>query len=520
MSSSFDALLDAIAQEQARTQAKPTGEVIAVSESASAAARAYESLRNVLEYDEEHLLRRNAIRRILNRRLGEDAPDVVARDVLHELIWAKYLPNKHIEESTIRLVSGILSKYRPLFEASHEQSEEDWLLDVLSTEVEYALVPPIVDEALANLAYQELRGRIQWATSVVSEQDRDLQLYIAVHRALLKSNAATLRFRALTLFFPAWTHASAHDAVVSDVVQALPTLMAAIERQLTHPAADPMFRLVRRYGFVFQVLRDVAVEDPHVIRGAHEGNMTSLEAAVTRAATARYRRFSGRLRRSVVRAVIFLFFSKTILALLIELPYERLVLHEASWTPLLVNIIFHPLLLGSIGLTVSLPERANTARVLELVRSLFGAGPDTTIIFKIRRAWERGHLSWVFRGLYAVFFLFTIGAIAFTLSQFHFNALSIGFFLFFLALVTFFGLKIRNSRKDLLVVDVGGGFLGTIADMLFLPIVRAGRWIALRAPKVNVFLFFLDSIIEAPFKSAIRLFEGWLAYLREKRDEI
>jgi hypothetical protein len=50
--------------------------------------------------------------------------------------------------------------------------------------------------------------------------------------------------------------------------------------------------------------------------------------------------------------------------------------------------------------------------------------------------------------------------------------------------------------------------------------IRAGRWISIRAPRVNIFLFFFDFIIEAPFKALVELIENWLAFLREKREEI
>jgi hypothetical protein len=117
-------------------------------------------------------------------------------------------------------------------------------------------------------------------------------------------------------------------------------------------------------------------------------------------------------------------------------------------------------------------------------------------------------------------FLFTIGVISFLLHAVRFNWLSIVFFIFFLSLVTFFGLKIRNSRRELMVIETRTGFFGTITDILFLPMIRAGRWVALRAPRINVFLFFFDFIVEAPFKAAINLVEGWLAFLREKKEEI
>ena len=71
-----------------------------------------------------------------------------------------------------------------------------------------------------------------------------------------------------------------------------------------------------------------------------------------------------------------------------------------------------------------------------------------------------------------------------------------------------------------MIVEGKGNFFSPLFDMFFLPIIRVGRWISLRAPRVNIFLFFFDFIIEAPFKAAIKLIEGWLAFLREKKEEI
>ena len=68
-------------------------DVIKVSETVSAAASVYETVRNALEYDEEHLLRRNAIRRILKRRMVDVPSGEMAQKLLRELIWARYLPN-------------------------------------------------------------------------------------------------------------------------------------------------------------------------------------------------------------------------------------------------------------------------------------------------------------------------------------------------------------------------------------------------------------------------------------------
>ena len=87
-------------------------------------------------------------------------------------------------------------------------------------------------------------------------------------------------------------------------------------------------------------------------------------------------------------------------------------------------------------------------------------------------------------------------------------------------MVMFFAIKLRRSKRDYVVIEGGGGLLGMLVDMMFLPVVRIGRWISIRAPRVNVLLFFLDFMIEAPFKALIRLVEGWLAFLREKKEEL
>lgn len=518
-------LLAATKKAKEHEEAPPEAETIDVSETVSKAASVYETIRNTLEFDEEHLLRRNAIRRIVKRRLGDAAADALALDLLRELIWARYLPNKHVPLSTVDVVTRILQKYAPLFEAAARRADaaflEVWLLDVLSTEIEYRLTPPLVDEALASMAYQQFKTRISWNDNAIAEADRDLQTYIAVHRAVLKSNLATLRFRVLTLFYPDWTNTAADAPLIAEVAAGLDRVVSATERHIAHPAADGLFQLVRRHSIVFHILRDMAVEHPDALANiVAKHDVHELESLVDRLAHARYTRFHIRLRRAVIRAVIFLFLTKMMLALLIEVPYERLYLKTTTLRPLLVNILFHPFLLGVIGLTVRIPDARNTQKIQEELGQILWGEEELVFPFRGRRRWTRGGMGTAFTALYIGMFLFTIGVIVAILRHFEFNALSIVFFVFFLSLVTFFGLKIRNTRRELLVVETHPGLIGTLADMAFLPMIRAGRWVALRAPRINVFLFFFDFIIEAPFKAAISLIEGWLAFLREKKEEI
>jgi hypothetical protein len=196
-----------------------------------------------------------------------------------------------------------------------------------------------------------------------------------------------------------------------------------------------------------------------------------------------------------------------------------LIAKDASWYPLLVNVTFHPVFLAFIGLTVSIPEKKNSEDYLSVCRAIAVGAPHELLSVRIRRDARSTALS-VFRLLYGVLFLAVFGVIGVLLHGFGFHGLSIGLFLFFISLVTFFGIRIRSSTKDVVVSDARNGFLGTAFDIVMLPIVRAGAWLSIRVSKINVFIYFFDFIIEAPLKVAIEFVESWLTFVREKKEEI
>ncbi|MEK7452517.1 MAG: hypothetical protein AAB664_04200, partial [Patescibacteria group bacterium] len=279
-------------------------DVISVSETVSVAVSIYETVRNTLEYDEEHLLRRNATRRILKRRLGESNSKDVATKLMRELIWARYLPNNKIPTSMITTLSDVLEKYKMLFASldggeKHEQEQYEWLLDVLSTEIEYLIGPPCIDEALASYAYQALKERLKWSTKMVAVADQDLQLYIAVHRTVLRSNVATLRYRILTLYYPKWRTAKSGDDVVKEIVMHFRKVHTSVETEIDHPSSEAIFRFVRRHAVAFRLLSDVAQDNPDAfLKAVQSKDEKSIDKAITAAARARYESFRARLTRT------------------------------------------------------------------------------------------------------------------------------------------------------------------------------------------------------------------------------
>lgn len=500
-------------------------EVIEVSAPVSTAAVLYEKVRNTLEYQEEHLLRRNAIARFFQRSLGSEASlAALSGEMLRELVWAKYLPNKAVPTHFAEHISSVVSKYETLFRAAEKQGEareflSRWILDALATEVEQTIAPPVHEEALASYMYEEMRERIDWDPLLkVADEEKDLRLFIAVHRTLLKSNVSTLRSRVLSLYYPQWTGASTPECIAT-VAEHLPKVAAMVDAEINHPITERLSRLLRRRSGVFRVLGDVIGENPGHFAGLLE-DPDALDREVRGALHERTHDFKTRLRRTVIRTVLFLFITKMVLALLLEVPYDYFFIKEdAPLYPLLINITFPPLLLALLSLTVSIPEHKNEEDYESAIRALIVHAEHEALNLRVKRE-TRNTWTAIFNVFYASTFLFVYGIIGVLLHKIGFHALSIVLFLFFLSLVTFFGIRIRSSSRDIIASDTRAGIIGTMFDVFMLPIVRAGSWLSVKVAKINVFIFFFDFIVEAPFKVAIRFVESWLAFIREKKEEI
>ena len=82
---------------------------ITVNPFVSKVASAYEKLRNAMEYREDEVILRATIERILRRRLllGGTAKST-AEPLIRELIWARYMPDNSVPESSIAQVEDTI----------------------------------------------------------------------------------------------------------------------------------------------------------------------------------------------------------------------------------------------------------------------------------------------------------------------------------------------------------------------------------------------------------------------------
>ncbi len=498
---------------------------IQVNEVVSAFANVYEKIRNAIEYHEDHLLRKNATERIVKRRLffkGTEDPRRMALPLISELIRGGYLPNDAIPETKIAEVTQLVEKHLKLQEHArglrHGQEAHDlqnWLVTIMATEIEQCLAPAHRSEALVTFAYHTIKKDIIWKDLDVPERERDLQIYLAVHRALIRSDQAMIRTHLFHLYAPHWARGS--EADLANMANRLLTLRQAIEGQVTHPLGELFLRQVKKYSTVFLILRDVMEESEQA--EVLLTNPPTLEKAIKEQANKRYKSVQGKIGRAVVRAVIYIFITKMLLALAIEYPYELFVVHSFLPVPLLVNILFHPTLLFLIAVSVRIPTKKNTERIVATLKGMLYEYQKRNVPLILRRP-RHGVLTTVFRVIYALTFIITFGLIVMALRRIGFNPVSTIIFLLFLSIISFFGIRIRQQTRELVVLNASENILTAIIDFFTVPVLQVGRWISIKAPKINVFIFILDFIIETPFKTLMEVTEQWFAYLREKKEEV
>ena len=86
---------------------------IHVSSTISRMAFLYEKIRVAIDYKDEHLLRKNAIERILTRRLSQGKIETFdVRTLVVELVRAGYLKNDTVPESVVEKIKIIFKAFK------------------------------------------------------------------------------------------------------------------------------------------------------------------------------------------------------------------------------------------------------------------------------------------------------------------------------------------------------------------------------------------------------------------------
>ncbi len=492
--------------------------LVEVNRLTSKAGAFYEKLRYLVDYKEEHTIRRSAIARILKRKLLIENETNVGQTLLEEFVSGGYLPNNSVSEGNAaelqRIVEKFLSLYRELRRIGKDtQQIRKVLINLGASEIEIFLYPTVADEFVVDAFYKTVYGRIK--TNFLSAEELHIQTYIACRRGLLKNDNDKLFYHLFITYIPQWKEPTVPAAEIAAIAPTVPDTLHKIHRELNHPTRWQLLSRLKNYSIYFSVVRELVerfgLECERVF-----ADREYLDTQVRDLIEKRSQRENERTRQSGLRAVFYIFTTKMLLALILEVPYELKFIGELDYIPLAINIVFHPLLLLFMARTVRLLDEENTAAVITGLHSVLYGGEVKMIPLKSETS---GIFGFIFFILYTMIFTISFSVVLYILRTLHFNIVSIALFLFFLTLVSYFGLRIRYNAKRYMVDRFDERTLTILWNVFTLPIVRVGRWLSTKFAAINIFVFVLDFIIETPFKMVLKFSDAFLSYLKGKQED-
>lgn len=510
-------LISAFEKEEEQRQTK---DGINVNRVVAEIATWYEKLRNAMDYREKEVARRAAIERILKRRLffgGEGQK--IALPLIRELLWARYFSDSSITEEEVVRVGKIIDLYLNLREQLLQKHPKfvniDGLIyELLSSRIEIMLNKNRDIDTISNFIFHILKDSITITDD--KPENKDIQVFIAVRRTFAKDDKAFLYYHLFKQYF-----GEINEHNISHIVSNFREGYQEITNQLNYKLKERITSYVKRQLPPFLIFGDILQKERGNIR-AVIGNTQKFEDSVYETADVRYKSIVAKVRRAIIRAVIFILLTKFIFAFSVEITYDNLFLGKIAWNAILINIFAPPLLMVIASLFIKTPDIHNTARIWDRIVHILGSDKpqlDRPLILSLRPIRKHPTLHLIFTILWWVAFIASFGLIIYILDKLDFSIASMAVFVFFLALVAFFTYRISQTARSYTVAGKPS-LLAPINDFFFMPIVRVGRHLAEGLRQINILIYLFDYLIETPFKEIFGFLEQWFFFLQTKREEL
>lgn len=475
---------------------------------------AYEQLRNAAEYAEEHVLLQRAIRRFYRRLFvlrDQKQIAISGNELIIELTHAGYITNDSVQESDVEYISETAKRYYTAYvellsrrDISREQIDH-WTYELLAVEVDWRLNDNGQLQAFTQFAHSYFNQTIDYEQLFGSRPETvDVSLYVAVHRALLKSDDAVLRLGLLKRF---QQDIAALDTYVE--------LNKQIDQVVSSSQTEKLFRLVDRRGAPLRVLRHMI--DEHADFDVLVQNREQFLLAYERQIAADYESINMRVNNGIIKSVVFLIITKFLIGIAIEVPYDYLVFGMILWLPLLVNLLFPPLYMVMLRATMMLPGGANTARLTSQIdQTLYQSEQQKLLVRRAGQEFGTGYNI-----AYGLLFIAVFGGVA-TLLWYYldFDLMHLLIFFTFLSAASFLGFRLSRMIREIESVETNQNGVTLIRDFLYMPFVVVGRYLSDKYSKVNVVALVLDMLIELPLKTILRLVRQWAAFISAKKDQL
>lgn len=513
-----------------------------VDEVASKIAKAYEKVREVVDWKEENLLRRAAIERILKRRLVSKLygisimPDVKAKEIAEpmalELMRSGYFESGRIGRSQVVELENILDKYIKIMSESRLPRTNDdvhvkkkinfynWIIEVAACEIEELLFPNFKENALLNLMTNVLYKRIKITPSnKVEDMEKFLQIYIAVHRTLYNFDNPIIAFNLIKIKYPFWVKEDPKS--IKQVTEQAVKIRQEIEEDLEKPLGKRVYQIAAKYDAAYRLINDITDEingTPNTVR-ANYADEEKLNQLIETVYDRRRKSLKKRLFRSAIYSTLSIFVAGGASFVIFEGPVARWAGVPFSLLTLFVDLLIPSLVMFLLVLAIRPPHTSNYPVIVKEIKKIVykQAEEDVYELALNKKKSKFLHalfvlISTVFglAGLAFIFWIFKIAKVPWT---------SMYIDTVYVAMVFFAATAIKATSKEITIKDKGN-ILESFLDLFSVPMAKIGQWFSNKWREYNIVSALFTALVDTPFSAIIRLVEDWRNFLKEKSAEI
>jgi hypothetical protein len=509
---------------------------IHVDEVALRVAAFYEQIRTIVDWKEEHLMRRAAIIRKLKRRFFDlelnnfSETGDVAESLVFELIRGGHFSNDKIEESKIGNVQKIIDKYIFILKNNPENRAGkaginfyNWLIEVAACEIEETLAPAIKEMALIGYMFESMKKKIKvsgkiYASGLLKKEETDIQIYIAICLALFKLDKPIISYNLLKYKYSKWQEADKQSVLT--ISQNIFKIWNEIEQELISPLADKFYAVCEKYDTPYLLMGDILAANKAIETGKEILEPSVLEKLIKDAYSKRLLTLKSRISRAAIYSTISIFVTKVLSLVVLEVLIEEAMGNNLNPLILIADVLIPTLLMFTIVVSIKRPSKNNVNIVtMETMKIAYKKESPDAYEIKMRRkrsAVVRAILSF----LYVASAFVTFGAIYYVFNYFGFPITSIIIDIIFIALILFAGTAVAKRAQELTMEEEKEGFLSFFSDVFFLPIQGLGRWISNKWKKYNAIAAFFNALIDMPFSTFVEFLERWRLFIKERKEEI
>ena len=210
-----------------------------------------------------------------------------------------------------------------------ENTARNWTLDLLSISSENMLVEDVVQTIYLQFAYHHYKSILHQKSFVSKGSNGDnyeVSLYIAVHRALLKSDLAVVRYDMQKLY-------NTSDENINDYAK----FHENIDDMFSSDMTNRITLHINKYGAPLRILRSMIQDNDKISEILI--NSERFDRIYSDQIKKEYKKAESKLNKGLIKSIIFLLITKTLIGIAIEVPYDLLVTGVIIVVPLVVNLM-------------------------------------------------------------------------------------------------------------------------------------------------------------------------------------